>query len=65
MPSTRSARDADHVVKLGERQIGRDLQQRRRRTRPPRHALARIDDPRQQVVERAGLLQIAQARRVR
>ena len=30
----------------------------------PRHALARIDHARQQVVERAGLLQIAQARRV-
>ena len=53
------------VVKLGERQIGRNLQQHGRRTCLPRHALARIDDPRQQVVERAGLLQIAQPRRVR
>ena len=44
---------------------GRDFQKHRRRAGIGRDALARIDHPRQQIVEHGGLLQVAQARRVR
>ena len=47
------ARDTDHIVELGERKIGRDLQQHRRGPRVRRHALARIDDARR--ADRRGL----------
>ena len=48
-----------------ETQIRRDLEQHRRIAGILAHPLARIDHLGQQVVERRGLLQIAQARRVR
>ena len=53
------------VVELGEAQIRRDLQQYRGIAGVLAHPLAGIDHPRQQVVERGRLLQIAQARRIR
>ena len=59
------ARDADDVVEIGQRQVGRDLEQHRRRAGAQAHPFARVDDARQQIVERLGLLQIAQARRIR
>ena len=59
-----AARDADDVVEIAERQIGRDLEQQRPARRAAGRALARIDHAREQVVERGRLLQVAQARRV-
>ena len=48
-----------------KRQIGRDLQQHRGVAGIGAHPLAGVDHLGQQIVERRGLLQIAQARRVR
>jgi hypothetical protein len=60
-----SARDPDDIVEVAQRQVRRDLQEQRPGLCPHRRALARIDHARKQIVERACLLQIAQARRVR
>ncbi len=54
----------DDVVELSEAQIGCDFQEYRRVAGVLADALARIDDFCQEIVERCGLLQIAQARRV-
>ena len=59
------ARDVNDVVKFGKGQIGRDLEQHRRVAGVLPHALARLDHPGEQIVERRRLLQVAQARRVR
>ena len=59
------ARDVHDVVEFGQAQIRRDLEQHRRIAGILAHPLARIDHLGEQVVERRGLLQVAQARRVR
>ena len=65
MPSIAArTRDADDVVEIAERQVGRDLEQHRRRPGARRNPVAHLDDARQQIVERGGALQLAQARRV-
>ena len=52
MPSTRArARDADHIVEIGERKVGRDLEQQRRRPGVRAHPVARLDHAREQIVE--------------
>src|SRR5665213_3302600 len=58
------ARDADRIVEIVERQIGRDLEQHRHRAATWAHTFARIEHTGEQFVEHLGLLQIAQARRV-
>ncbi len=58
------ARDADRVVEIGQREVGRDLDQKRHRPGAPAHPLARVEHAGEQIVERLGLLQIAQAGRV-
>jgi len=57
-------RHADDIVEVVQRQIGRDLEQHRRRTGIARDAVAGLDDPAEQVVEHGRPLQFAQARRV-
>ena len=56
---------ADDVVELGEREIGRDLDQKRRRPRALAHAVAHVDHARQKIIEAGCALQIAQAGRIR
>ena len=58
------ARDPHDVVELAEREIGRDLDQHRRRSGFPADAGARVDHARDQLVEHFCLLQVAQAGRV-
>ena len=58
------ARDADRVVEIGQRQIGRDLDQHRHRPDARAHPFARIEHAGEQIVERLGLLQIAQTGRI-
>ena len=55
----------NHIIKLGEAQIRRDLEQHRRVTGVLAHPLAGVDHLRQEIVERGRLLQVAQARGVR
>ena len=55
------ARDADHVVEIGEREIRRDLEQHRQRADARACLFAHGHDARQQIVERARFLQVAQA----
>ncbi len=58
------AGNTDRVVEIGERQIGRDLDQNRRRPGARPHPFARVDDAAKQFIERLGLLQIAQTGRI-
>ena len=60
MPS----RGADHVIELTECEIGRDLDQHRRRPRFAIHARTRLHHAREQLVEHPALLQVAQAGRI-
>ena len=59
------ARRGDDRVELAEREVGRDLDQHRRRGRLTARALTRVHHPRQQLVECTPLLQVAQARCIR
>ena len=59
------AGDLNDIVEFGQAEIGRDLEQHRRIAGALPHPLARVDHLGQEIVERGGLLQIAQARRVR
>ncbi len=56
------ARQTYSVVEFGKREVGRDLQQKRHGAAG---ALTRLKHARQQLIERARMLQVAQARRVR
>src|SRR5262249_31397169 len=56
---------ANHVVKLVEREVGRDLDQHRRRPGFAADAGARLHHARKELVECPAALQVAQARRVR
>ena len=58
------ARYADDVIEVGQRKIGRDLEQHWCRPGGRRDAFARIDHARQQLVEHGGLLHIPQAGRI-
>jgi hypothetical protein len=53
------------VVEFGKTEIRRDLQQHRRIAGILAHPLAGIDHLGEEIVERGGLLKVAQARRVR
>ena len=51
------ARNADDIVKLGERKIRRDLEKHWRRPGMRRHAFARVDHAGKKIIEHGSLLQ--------
>jgi hypothetical protein len=58
------ARNTDDIVEIGQRQIGRDLEQHRHEAGTCADPFARFEHAAEQVIERNCLLQVAQARRV-
>src|SRR5216683_4457626 len=59
------ARNADDIIEVRQREVGRDLEQHWRRACTRTDTLACVDDAREQIVERLGLLQIPKAGRIR